>query len=89
MKRAGPGFEEDCDHSNAFEYYYFFIMLCQFDLNKFWNERVNPRKQAASSRLRDIMVILSELLRDVEQHEPRFVGTLNEVDGRIEGLQVI
>ena len=89
-------------------------MLCQFDLNKFWNERVGPRKQAASSKLRDTMAILTELLRvstgtvrvgpsdsdvlvhktlisikDVEQHEPRFVGTLNEVDGRIEGLQFL
>ena len=25
----------------------------------------------------------------MEQHEPRFVGTLNEVDGRIEGLQFL
>ena len=79
-------------------------MLCQFDLNKFWNERVGPRKQAASAKLRDTMAILTELLRvstsvlvretlifvqDVEQHEPRFVGTLNEVDGRIEGLQFL
>jgi len=38
-------------------------MLCQFDLNKFWNERVGPRKQAASSKLRDTMAILTELLR--------------------------
>ena len=28
-------------------------------------------------------------IKDVEQHEPRFVGTLNEVDGRIEGLQFL
>ena len=38
-------------------------MLCQFDLNKFWNERVGPRKQAASAKLRDTMAILTELLR--------------------------
>ena len=50
-------------------------MLCQFDLNKFWNERVGPRKQAASSKLRDTMAILTELLRvstDVPSMKPLF-----------------
>ena len=31
-------------------------MLCQFDLNAFWNERVAPRKQLAQSKLRDVLL---------------------------------
>ena len=35
----------------------------KFDLSKFWNEKVTPRKQVAAARLRDILSILTELLR--------------------------
>ena len=64
-------------------------MLCQFDLNNYWNEHVLPRKQVAQSKLRNVVAILGDLLHDVEQHEPRFVGGLNEIDGRIEGVHFL
>jgi hypothetical protein len=78
-------------------------MMCQFNLNDFWNERVLPQQQNTALRLRESVHIVSELLKEVEKSEPRFVGNLqgilllvlrfvkesSEVDGRIEGLHVV
>ena len=40
-------------------------MLCQFDLNTYWNDNVQPRKQLAQAKLRSVLTILSDLLRHV------------------------
>ncbi|CBY37855.1 unnamed protein product [Oikopleura dioica] len=64
-------------------------MMCQFNLNDFWNERVLPQQQNTALRLRESVHIVSELLKEVEKSEPRFVGNLQEIDGRIEGLHVV
>ena len=40
-------------------------MLCQFDLNTYWNENVQPRKQLAQAKLRSVLTILSDLLHHV------------------------
>ena len=53
------------------------------------NERVLPQQQTTSARLRESIHIVSELLKEVEKSEPRFVGNLQEIDGRIEGLHVV
>ena len=77
--------------------------MSQFNLNDFWNERVLPQQQNTALRLRESVHIVSELLKEVEKSEPRFVGNLQgilildllfkkgniEIDGRIEGLHVV
>ena len=54
-------------------------MMCQFNLNDFWNERVLPQQQNTALRLRESVHIVSELLKEVEKSEPRFVGNLQGI----------
>ncbi|CAF0974653.1 unnamed protein product [Didymodactylos carnosus] len=58
-------------------------------LNKYVGEKVIPRKTSIYKAVRDISKVVTEVLREVEVQEPRFISSLNEVNGRFEGLTVV
>jgi PBP1b-binding outer membrane lipoprotein LpoB len=69
-------------------------MLCAsnrfvLQLNKFLADRVAPRKHQIYKVVRDVSKVVNEVLHEVEAQEPRFISSLNETNGRFEGLTVI
>ena len=69
-------------------------MLCPsnkfaLQLNKYFVEKVLARKNAIYKVVREVSKVVTEVLREVEAQEPRFISSLNEVNGRYEGLTVI
>jgi hypothetical protein len=69
-------------------------MLCPsnnfaLQLNKYFVEKVIPRKNSIYKAVRDVSKVVSEVLREVEAQEPRFISSLNELNGRFEGLTVV
>lgn len=58
-------------------------------LNKYFHEKVLPRENGIYKTIRDISKVVTEVLREVEIQEPRFISSLNEVNGRFEGLTVV
>jgi hypothetical protein len=69
-------------------------MLCPtnkfaLQLNKYFLEKVIPRKNAIYKAVREVSKAVTEVLREVEIQEPRFISSLNEVNGRFEGLTVV
>ncbi len=69
-------------------------MLCPtnkfaLQLNKYFIEKVIPRKNLTYKAIREVSKVVSEVLHEVEAQEPRFISSLNEVNGRFEGLTVI
>jgi hypothetical protein len=70
------------------------IMLCPsnnfaLQLNKYFVEKVIPRKNSIYKAVRDVSKVVTEVLREVEAQEPRFISSLNELNGRFEGLSVV
>ncbi|XP_002124757.1 putative nucleotidyltransferase MAB21L1 [Ciona intestinalis] len=59
-----------------------------FHVNKFYNEQTVPRKMGVTQTVREVAKIVSCVLKEVEIQEPRFISSLNEADGRLEGLRV-
>ena len=69
-------------------------MLCPSNkfavqLHKYFAEKVLARKNAIYKVVREVSKVVTEVLREVEAQEPRFISSLNEVNGRYEGLTVI
>ena len=69
-------------------------MLCPsnnfaLQLNKYFVEKVIPRKNSIYKAVRDVSKVVTEVLREVEAQEPRFISSLNEINGRFEGLSVV
>ena len=69
-------------------------MLCPsnnfaLQLNKYFVEKVIPRKNSIYKAVRDVSKVVTEVLREVEAQEPRFISSLNELNGRFEGLTVV
>lgn len=69
-------------------------MLCPsnkfaLQLNKYVMEKVFPRKNAIYKAVREVSKVVTEILREVEVQEPRFISSLNEINGRFEGLTVV
>ena len=58
-------------------------------LNKYFHEKVLPRENGIYKTIRDVSKVVTEVLREVEIQEPRFISSLNEVNGRFEGLTVV
>ncbi len=68
-------------------------MLCPsnkfaLQLNKYFVDKVIPRKNSIYKAVREVSKIVTEILREVEAQEPRFISSLNEINGRFEGLTV-
>ncbi|CAF1369000.1 unnamed protein product [Adineta steineri] len=69
-------------------------MLCPsnkfaLQLNKYFHEKVIPRKNSIYKTVKELSKIVTEVLHEVESQEPRFISSLNEVNGRFEGLTVV
>ena len=60
-----------------------------FELNKYYNERVLTRQSGVVKTIREVCKVVQDVLKEVEVQEPRFISSLNEVNGRYEGLEVI
>ncbi|XP_039266091.1 putative nucleotidyltransferase MAB21L1 [Styela clava] len=60
-----------------------------YHLNKYYTERTMSRKSMLASRVFEVGKTITDILKEVETQEPRFISTLNEVDGRLDGLDVI
>ncbi|XP_013793198.1 protein mab-21-like [Limulus polyphemus] len=60
-----------------------------YQLNKFYGERVQARKATISKTVRDVCKVVQDVLKEVEVQEPRFISSLNEGNGRFEGLDVL
>ena len=60
-----------------------------FELNKFYNERVHSRQSSVIKTIREVCKVVQDVLKEVEVQEPRFISSLNEVNGRYEGLDVL
>ncbi|KAK7156656.1 putative nucleotidyltransferase MAB21L1 [Siphateles boraxobius] len=60
-----------------------------YHLNKYYNEKCQSRKAAISKTIREVCKVVSDVLKEVEVQEPRFISSLNEMDNRFEGLEVI
>lgn len=59
-----------------------------FQLNKFYNERVQARRLAVAKNVREVAKVVHDVLKEVELQEPRFISTLVDVNGHYEGLHV-
>jgi len=69
-------------------------MLCPsnnfaLQLNKYIVEKVIPRKNSIYKAVREVSKVVAEVLHEVEVQEPRFISSLNEMNGRFEGLTVV
>jgi len=69
-------------------------MLCPsnnfaLQLNKYVVEKVIPRKNSIYKAVREVSKVVAEVLHEVEVQEPRFISSLNEMNGRFEGLTVV
>lgn len=61
-----------------------------FQLNQFYNDRVVSRKLAIARSVREVCRCVQEVLREVETQEPRFISSLQEVDGgHFDGVRVL
>ncbi|PNJ48606.1 putative nucleotidyltransferase MAB21L1 [Pongo pygmaeus] len=60
-----------------------------YHLNKYYNEKCQARKAAIAKTIREVCKVVSDVLKEVEVQEPRFISSLNELDNRYEGLEVI
>lgn len=60
-----------------------------YQLNKYYTERCQARKAAIAKTIREVCKVVSDVLKEVEVQEPRFISSLNEMDNRYEGLEVI
>jgi len=60
-----------------------------FQLNKFYNDRVQARRASISKNIREVCKIVQEILKEVEVQEPRFISSLTDTNGQYEGLRVI
>uniref|UniRef100_A0A8B9Y705 Putative nucleotidyltransferase MAB21L1 n=7 Tax=Amniota TaxID=32524 RepID=A0A8B9Y705_BOSMU len=60
-----------------------------YHLNKYYNEKCQARKAAIAKTIREVCKVVSDVLKEVEVQEPRFISSLNEMDNRYEGLEVI
>ena len=58
-------------------------------LNQYFLEKVLPRKNSIYKAVREVSKVVTEVLREVESQEPRFISSLTELNGRFEGLTVV
>ncbi|KAG5845179.1 hypothetical protein ANANG_G00136090, partial [Anguilla anguilla] len=60
-----------------------------YQLNKYYNERCQTRKAAIAKTIREVCKVVSDVLKEVEVQEPRFISSLSEIEARYEGMEVI
>lgn len=61
-----------------------------YQLNRFVTERVSARRAGIQKTVREVCKVVTDILKEVEVQEPRFISSLVETDtGRFEGLTVV
>jgi len=70
-------------------------MLCQNavayqQINMFFNDKVQSRRLEIQKAIVIISEVVQEVLKSVEQMEPRFISTFSQkLDGQYEGVSII
>jgi len=59
-----------------------------YHLNKYHGDKCTTRQGAIAKSVREVCKVVTEVLKEVEVQEPRFISSLSEMDNRFEGLQV-
>lgn len=57
-----------------------------YQINKYYVERVQARTTQIDKTIREICQIVTDILREVELQEPRFISSLSECNGRLVGF---
>lgn len=60
-----------------------------YQMNKYFGERVQLRKAGILKTIQEVCRIVQDVLKEVEVQEPRFISSLNDYNGRYDGLEVI
>lgn len=60
-----------------------------YQMNKYCADRVQVRKAQIHKQIQEVCRIVQDVLKEVEVQEPRFISSLNDYNGRFEGLEVI
>uniref|UniRef100_A0A8B9JFB0 Mab-21 like 2 n=1 Tax=Astyanax mexicanus TaxID=7994 RepID=A0A8B9JFB0_ASTMX len=60
-----------------------------YQLNKYYTERCQARKAAIAKTIREVCKVVSDVLKEVEVQEPRFISSLSEIEARYEGMEVV
>lgn len=60
-----------------------------YQMNKYFGERVQIRKAGILKTIQEVCRIVQDVLKEVEVQEPRFISSLNDYNGRYDGLEVI
>ncbi|XP_017463914.1 PREDICTED: protein mab-21-like, partial [Rhagoletis zephyria] len=60
-----------------------------YQMNKYCADRVQVRKAQIHKQILEVCRIVQDVLKEVEVQEPRFISSLNDYNGRFEGLEVI
>lgn len=60
-----------------------------YQMNKYTTEKVQVRKASIHKTIVEVCRIVQDVLKEVEGQEPRFISSLNDYNGRFEGLEVI
>nr|XP_010304914.1 PREDICTED: protein mab-21-like 2 [Balearica regulorum gibbericeps] len=55
-----------------------------YQLNKYYTERCQARKAAIAKTIREVCKVVSDVLKEVEVQEPRFISSLSEIAARFE-----
>lgn len=59
-------------------------VVAMHKLNRFYQQHVLVRKAATARNIGEICNIISDILKEVESQEPRFISTLRENNGHYE-----
>lgn len=60
-----------------------------YQINKYFADRVQIRKAQIHKTIQEVCRIVQDVLKEVEVQEPRFISSLNDYNGRFDGLEVI
>lgn len=60
-----------------------------YQMNKYCTDRVQARKLQIHKTIIEVCRVVQDVLKEVEVQEPRFISSLNDYNGRYEGLEVI
>lgn len=63
--------------------------LAVYQISRYYNEKVATRKAVISKTIHDCCKIVTDILKEVEAQEPRFISTLVENNGHYKGVYVI
>ena len=60
-----------------------------YQMNKYCTDRVQTRKLQIHKTIIEVCRVVQDVLKEVEVQEPRFISSLNDYNGRYEGLEVV